>query len=77
MGIAQDMTIYLGRAESGRELTFEQESGRRIFIYLIEGQVKLPDDQLLQPGDSARIEGISRLALASEADTLVMVIDLP
>ncbi|MDF9842429.1 MULTISPECIES: pirin-like bicupin family protein [unclassified Paenibacillus] len=75
--IAQDMTIYLGRAAAGRELALEQEAGRRIFVYLIEGQVKLPDGQLLQPGDSARIEGISRLALASGADTLVMVIDLP
>lgn len=75
--IAQDMTIYLGRAVIGQELTFEQEAGRRIFIYLIEGKVKLPDDQVLRPGDSARIEGSSSLKLTAQEDALVMVIDLP
>lgn len=75
--IAQDMTIYLGRAGAGQELNFQQAPGRRIFIYLIEGQLKLPDNQVLSPGDSARIEECSELLLAAEADTLVMVIDLP
>ncbi|MNB97284.1 Quercetin 2,3-dioxygenase [compost metagenome] len=75
--IAQDMTIYLGRAVSGQELAFRQEAGRRCFIYLIEGRLQLPDQQVLQPGDSARIEGVHELLLAAEEDILVMVIDLP
>ncbi len=75
--IAQDMTIYLGRAGAGQELNFQQAPGRRVFIYLIEGQLKLPDNQVLLPGDSVRIEEWSELLLAAEADTLVMVIDLP
>ncbi|MNR06935.1 hypothetical protein D3C85_1230350 [compost metagenome] len=71
------MTIYLGRAGAGQELTFQQAPGRRVFIYLIEGQLKLPDNQVLSPGDSARIEDYSELLLAAEANALVMVIDLP
>lgn len=75
--IAQDMTIYLGRAAAGQELSFRQEAGRRVFIYVIEGRMALQWDKVLSPGDSARIEGISGLALAAEQDALVMVIDLP
>ncbi|UQZ35025.1 pirin family protein [Paenibacillus sp. PK3_47] len=75
--IAQDMTIYLGRAAAGQELSFSQEPGRRVFIYGIEGKLSLQGEQLLNPGDSARIEGISELALAAEEDAFVMVIDLP
>ncbi|WP_438494211.1 pirin family protein [Paenibacillus sp. IHBB 3054] len=77
VGIAQDMTIYLGRAEAGQVLSFQQEPGRRIFTYLIEGRLKLQGDVELQPGDSARIEEVSALSLAAEENTLVMVIDLP
>jgi hypothetical protein len=75
--IAQDMTIYLGRAKAGQELIFRQAAGRRVFLYLIEGQLKLPDGQVLLPGDSARIEEYSELLLAAEQDMLVMAIDLP
>ncbi|WP_342438534.1 pirin family protein [Paenibacillus sp. FSL L8-0436] len=77
VGIAQDMTIYLGRAEAGQVLSFQQEQGRRIFIYLIEGRLKLQGDVELLPGDSARIEEVSALSLAAAENTLVMVIDLP
>ncbi|MEK4062737.1 MULTISPECIES: pirin family protein [unclassified Paenibacillus] len=77
VGIAQDMTIYLGRAEAGQVLSFQQEPGRRIFIYLIEGRLKLQGDVELQPEDSARIEEVSALSLAAEENILVMVIDLP
>ncbi|AIQ16144.1 pirin [Paenibacillus sp. FSL H7-0357] len=77
VGIAQDMTIYLGRAEDGQVLSFQQEQGRRIFIYLIEGRLKLQGDVELLPGDSARIEEVSALSLAAAENTLVMVIDLP
>ncbi|MGN7763074.1 pirin family protein [Paenibacillus sp. 22594] len=75
--IAQDMTIYLGRAQAGQTLDFEQEPGRRIFIYLIEGQLELSGDTVLKPGDSARIEDVSKLALTAAQDALVMLIDLP
>ncbi|MEK5235020.1 pirin family protein [Paenibacillus sp. FSL L8-0470] len=77
VGIAQDMTIYLGRAEAGQVLSFQQEQGRRIFIYLIEGRLKLQGEVVLLPGDSARVEEVSALSLAAAENTLVMVIDLP
>lgn len=75
--IAQDMTIYLGRAQAGERLEFRQEHGRRIFIYVIEGQITLNGEAVLKPGDSARIHSVSHLELNAGEDTLVMLIDLP
>ncbi|MNI56676.1 Quercetin 2,3-dioxygenase [compost metagenome] len=75
--IAQDMTIYLGRAAGGEKLDFRQEPGRRVFLYVIEGQLRLPDQQVLRPGDSARIVGLSELPLAADEELFVMAIDLP
>lgn len=77
VGIAQDMTIYLGRAQSGEQLEFHQEPGRRSFVYLVEGQLTLNGEAVLKPGDSARIQGVAELELTAVENTLVMVIDLP
>ncbi|QUL55854.1 pirin family protein [Paenibacillus tritici] len=75
--IAQDMTIYLGRAQGGGQLDFRQEPGRRSFVYLVEGQLTLNGDAVLKPGDSARIDGVDKLELKADENILVMVIDLP
>lgn len=77
VGIAQDMTIYLGRAQAGEQLEFRQAPGRRSFVYLVEGQLTLNGEAVLQPGDSARIQGVEELELKAEENILVMVIDLP
>lgn len=71
------MTIYLGKAEAGGQLDFRQEPGRRSFVYLIEGQLTLNGEDVLKPGDSARIEDIAQLELKADENILVMVIDLP
>jgi len=75
--IAQDMTIYLGRITKGQELVFNQKAGRRIFIYLIEGQLQLGESSILNPGDSARIEESSELKLTAPEEAFLMLIDLP
>lgn len=77
MDIAQDMTIYLGRAKAGEQLQFRQEPGWRSFVYLVEGQLTLNGGKALKPGDSARIQELEELELKAGEDILVMVIDLP
>ncbi|WP_150265307.1 pirin family protein [Paenibacillus tepidiphilus] len=77
MDIAQDMTIYLGRAGNGQELTFRQAEGRRVFLYLIDGRLRLNGEHHLAPGDSARIVEVGELTLSADEDSLVMLIDLP
>ncbi|OKP78794.1 pirin [Paenibacillus helianthi] len=77
VGIAQDMTIYLGRVKAGEQLKHQQNPGRRIYVYLIEGQIELGGNVLRHSGDSARIEEVSGLSLVASEDAFVMLIDLP
>ncbi|WP_379132225.1 pirin family protein [Paenibacillus sp. sgz500958] len=77
VGIAQDMTIYLGKLDTGRELDYRQEAGRRIFIYVITGQLWIDEETLLRPGDSARIGELSGLKLKAQENAFIMLVDLP
>jgi len=77
VGIGQDMTIYLSRIHAGQELMFNQEAGRRIYIYVIEGELVAGDDAMLHPGDSARIQKMSELTLTAPEGAFFMLIDLP
>jgi quercetin 2,3-dioxygenase len=74
--IHQDMTLYLSRLDKGKELSFEQAEGRRIFIFTIEGSITVNDSKL-DEGDTARIESQSHLTIRAEETAFLMLIDLP
>lgn len=73
--IEQDMTIYLSRLDAGKKLAFEQEAGRRIFLFVIEGELTAGGTRLGRR-DTARIEATPSLPLAA-APAFFMLIDLP
>jgi quercetin 2,3-dioxygenase len=75
--IHQDVTIYLSDLEAGRELTFTQQEGRRIFFFVIEGDVTLNGETTLHKRDSARITETPTLRIASANGARFMLIDLP
>ena len=75
--IHQDLTIYLSDLDAGRELTFTQPEGRRIFFFVIEGDVTLNGETTLHKRDSARITVTPTLRIASENGARFMLIDLP
>jgi redox-sensitive bicupin YhaK (pirin superfamily) len=74
--IHQDMTLYLSRLDKGQELFFQQEEGRRIFIFIIEGRITANETQIAA-GDTARVESQSQLVICAEEDAFLMLIDLP
>ncbi|MDH4618927.1 pirin family protein [Brevibacillus sp. AY1] len=74
--INQDLTIYLSRLERGNELSFHQEAGRRVFLFIIEGQLEV-SGHVLETRDTARIQNEPHLQLAAKEDTTYMLIDLP
>ncbi|MDF2681212.1 MAG: quercetin 2,3-dioxygenase [Brevibacillus sp.] len=74
--IHQDMTIYLSRLEQGRELPFVQPEGRRVFLFVIEGNL-LVNGHELGKRDTARIQSISELVITARDDAFFMLIDLP
>jgi len=75
--IHQDMTIYLSRAEQGKTISFRQEAGRRIFLFVIEGRVVLNGAETLGTRDTARITDTPDLAIQAAEDSFYMLIDLP
>lgn len=75
--IHQDLTIYLSELGSDHEISFEQQSGRKIYVFVIEGSVMLNDEQLNRR-DAARITEVTQLLIrANNGDAKLMLIDLP
>ncbi|MGM9988379.1 MAG: pirin family protein [Bacillaceae bacterium] len=74
--IHQDLTIYLSNLEEGREITFTQQEGRRIFLFVIEGSLVV-NGETLNTRDSARIKDVANLQLTASQQTKFMLIDLP
>ncbi|GIO01035.1 pirin family protein [Brevibacillus laterosporus] len=74
--IHQDMTIYLSRLEAGKNIVFPQQTNRRTFLFIMEGQVEV-NGQVLERRDSARITDLDKLELVAGQDSYFMLIDLP
>ncbi len=75
--IHQDLTLYLSELEAGQALTFHQEAGRRIYLFVIEGELTLNGEQPLGKRDAARISEVEELSLQTTAGASFMLIDLP
>lgn len=75
--IHQDLTLCLSELDAGQTIAFRQEAGRRIYIFVIEGELGLNGEQLLGKRDAARISGIEELAIDTAAGASFMLIDLP
>ncbi|RXT15409.1 pirin family protein [Ammoniphilus sp. CFH 90114] len=75
--IHQDMTIYMSNLEAGNSLTFNQEEERKIYVFLIEGDLVLNEEYRLKRRDAARIMNIKDLKIVSESGANFMLMDLP
>ncbi|BBH22907.1 quercetin 2,3-dioxygenase [Paenibacillus baekrokdamisoli] len=75
--IHQDLTLYLSELEAGNSLVFNQESGRRIYLFVIEGSVTLNKESELNKRDTARITDVTKLEIQSSEGSTFMLIDLP
>jgi len=75
--IHQDVTLYLSKIDAGKEVHFEQGQGRKIYVFVIEGEVGLNDEVTLQRRDDARITDLHALTLQAKQDSFILLIDLP
>ena len=75
--IHQDLTIYLSDLDKDHSLTFVQQQGRKIFLFVIDGSLTLQEGTLLHKRDSVRITEISQLEIKATTDSRFMLIDLP
>lgn len=83
--INQDLTIYLSELEEGKEIDFTQGEGRRIFLFVLEGELQVKgsgngeagEETTLVKRDSARITDTPAIHLSTTAGAQFMLIDLP
>jgi quercetin 2,3-dioxygenase len=75
--IHQDLTIYLSELEAGSSVSFTQQEGRRIYVHMLEGDLRLNEGTSLQRRDAARITETAQLQLKSDSGAFFMLIDLP
>ncbi len=77
LAINQDARLYLGILDAGQAAVAQLEEGRRAYIHIARGAIKLGGLQLRE-GDGARISAESRLDLAGVgARNEVLLFDLP
>ncbi len=74
--IHQDVAVYLSTLEAGRELMHRQSGNRRMYLFVIKGELALNDEYSMKEGDTARISGWTELKIHSPAGSHFMLIDL-
>jgi len=75
--IHQDLTVYLSRLEASKTISFTQEAGRKIYLFVIEGELQVNGEHYLMRRDAARITEATSLNLLAKRETTFMLIDLP
>jgi redox-sensitive bicupin YhaK (pirin superfamily) len=76
LAIDQDATIYIGALAPGQTAAHTTAAGRRIYLYVIDGDARL-DGDALAAGDQARITDLPRLDVEALTPTELLLIDLP
>ncbi|MEH7342936.1 pirin family protein [Bacillus sp. JJ1532] len=74
--IHSDVTLYLSKLEAGKEIIYQQEQDRKMFVFVIEGELLLNNDVIVGKRDSARITEQPQLTLKSTKETFFLLIDL-
>ena len=71
-----DATIYRCSLEAGKEAVHKTTAGRRIFIYLAEGQITA-NGETLKSKDQARIDTDAPLVLKAQQQSELILINVP
>jgi len=74
--IHQDMTIYLSDLDAGKSISHTSTADRKIFVFVLEGDVTLNGEAKLGTRDSARISDITTLQIEASHDARFILIDL-
>lgn len=76
LSIHQDLTIFLSNCDAGKEIEYRPTNQRRLYLFVIDGQIQLNEQHSLSKGDTARITQLSQLNLKSEQASQWMLMDL-
>ncbi len=73
--VHQDVTFYVSHIRSKDKLKHELGKTRRAFLYVIDGELSV-NNQQLKKGDQARITSEESLNFAAMQESEIMLIDL-
>ncbi|MDR4888325.1 pirin family protein [Fredinandcohnia sp. QZ13] len=74
--IYSDVTLYLSKLDAEEEIFYQQEQGRKMYVFVIDGELVLNNDVVIGKRDSARITELDELTLKSTKETFFLLIDL-
>ncbi|MFZ1077621.1 MAG: pirin family protein [Nitrosotalea sp.] len=72
----QNVSFYVSSLTPGAEISHEIQPGRKAYVFVIEGKVQI-NGTTMQTKDAARVEDERKLAIKSEKQTELILIDLP
>lgn len=75
--IRQDARVHATVLAAGQALSHALAPGRRAWLQVVAGQLRLDDGTVLGAGDAAGITGASAIALTANADCEALLFDLP
>ena len=76
LAIDQDAAIYLSSLAAGEEVTHRSRAGRKPYLFVISGGVKL-NGEALAAGDQARIADEPELRVHATQGAELILLDLP
>ena len=74
--IHQDARLYASRLTAGQSLAAELPAGRLGYLHLVRGAVTVNGERLVG-GDAAMVRDETRLAISAEAESELLLFDLP
>lgn len=74
--VHQDVTFYVSRLNEGNAVSHRLGNGRRAFVYVIEGEVKL-NGETFGVGNQARVTNEAELRIEAAKQSEIILIDLP
>ncbi len=75
--IRQDARVYATVLAAGEAVALALGEGRRAWVQVVRGGLRLGDETVLDAGDAAGVSGVSALQLRAEIDSEALVFDLP
>jgi redox-sensitive bicupin YhaK (pirin superfamily) len=76
LDLAQDARALVTRLTDGAEVKYSFDPGRGGYLYVIAGEVTLPEASL-DVGDAAKVEGPEDLVLSSPSVAELILVDVP
>lgn len=74
--IHQDAAFYVSHLRAGDQVSHGLKPGRRAFLYVIEGEVKV-NGEVLSAGDQARLTDARQIEVSGSQSSEIILIDLP